>query len=311
MRKTAAICFFLFAPALFGSDAAELLTEGREHLERKEYAAAVQLFHKAVPDAEKLDPEERKNALAALHFYTAQAFSGLDNDAHTRLELQAFFDLKPAARSVDPGKFDDAFVRRFKEARATFDARGISNFDSFYPGYDKIESPSEVSLAAFADGPEMTLLASPDERQDWTMTSDEASRRRFMDTFWAKRGTGFRREFQRRVSFADAAFSSDGVRGSLTDRGRVFIVLGPPRSIRQSHLTREDAGRGLGKLGIGSPIVRGEVEQWYYGRDQFPKTIAEQQLVFKFVSEAEYGDGILQREPILMRALYEAGHTVR
>jgi GWxTD domain-containing protein len=311
MRMVAAVCVVFAVSSAVAADPGAMLARGREHIQRQQYAAAVRVLHEALAEAEKLEAAaQRSQALAALHFYTAVAFSGMNNDAHTRQELQEFFSLNPEMRSIDAAKFDPAFVRRFREARKTFDAAATSNFSLFYPGFAKTEVPVEPSIAGWNDGPEITLLASAQERQEWKTTSDEESRRRFIEAFWQRRGEAFRREFLRRVAFADDKFASAGVRGSLTDRGRVFMVLGPPRSIRQSHLTSLDAGRGLGKLAIGTPIVRGEVEQWFYGKDQFPKSIPDEQLVFKFVTEAEYGDGVLQRDPLLIRALHEAGHTV-
>jgi GWxTD domain-containing protein len=55
----------------------------------------------------------------------------------------------------------------------------------------------------------------------------------FVEAFWRARAGNdhFRAIFERRVAFADADLGQEGKsgdRGSMTDRGMVFILLGPP-----------------------------------------------------------------------------------
>jgi GWxTD domain-containing protein len=93
----------------------------------------------------------------------------------------------------------------------------------------------------------------------WLMTSDEAKAfraaktdeeaQRLIDLFWARRdptpGTPrneFREEFESRVAIADHDFKFRNKRGSLTDHGRVFIVLGPPKGFSQLAGKLQDTG---------------------------------------------------------------------
>jgi GWxTD domain-containing protein len=85
-------------------------------------------------------------------------------------------------------------------------------------------------------GPEKFLMTDEEEKA-WKKLSSDAEATAFIDLFWARRdptpGTKrneFREEFANRVRYADAAFEEKRNRGALTDRGQVYIVLGPPES---------------------------------------------------------------------------------
>ena len=57
-------------------------------------------------------------------------------------------------------------------------------------------------------------------------TSD--AKRKFLADFWQRRPLGFKEEYLKRVAYANSKFGIMGRRGFLTDRGRVYIVYGPP-----------------------------------------------------------------------------------
>jgi len=93
------------------------------------------------------------------------------------------------------------------------------------------------------------------EKREWAGLTDPNIRVAFVERFWAERaalpGAGsrsYRQEFERRVAFADAYLAHDGAeRGSLTDRGMVFILLGPPRTAsRKSLRSGEDPSEPSG-----------------------------------------------------------------
>jgi GWxTD domain-containing protein len=78
--------------------------------------------------------------------------------------------------------------------------------------------------------------------------SDPNARVGFVESFWDSRATlpgsdgrSFREEFERRVAFADVYLAHDPeTRGSLTDRGMVFVLLGPPTNARRRALRSAD-----------------------------------------------------------------------
>lgn len=99
----------------------------------------------------------------------------------------------------------------------------------------------------FADGPAKWLMTSQ-EQKAWknVKTDDEAID--FIDLFWARRDptpetprNENRLEFESRVAYADANFKEGNTRGALTERGRVLIVLGFPKSLGSegSHSTQQ------------------------------------------------------------------------
>lgn len=92
-------------------------------------------------------------------------------------------------------------------------------------------------------GPEKFIMSDEEERAWKALPSDEAAAA-FIDLFWARRdpseGTTrneFREEFLTRVQYAEGAFTEKRTRGSLTERGQVYILLGPPESGTREAMT--------------------------------------------------------------------------
>ena len=93
----------------------------------------------------------------------------------------------------------------------------------------------------WANGP-VKWIMTPEEAANWKRVRSDADAKAFMDLFWARRdpspGTPtneFQADFDARVDYADKQFAQARKRGSLTDRGRVFIVLGPPYSVARTN----------------------------------------------------------------------------
>lgn len=92
-------------------------------------------------------------------------------------------------------------------------------------------------------GPDKFLMSDEDEKAWKAVTTDDAAAA-FIDLFWARRdptlGTPrneFREEFLTRVRYADAAFAEKRRRGALSDRGQVYILLGPPEAGTRQNMT--------------------------------------------------------------------------
>lgn len=97
-------------------------------------------------------------------------------------------------------------------------------------------------------------LMTRDEQRAWRDVKTDEQARAFIDLFWARRdptpGTSineFRNEFEARVRYADEAFASKRKKGSLTDRGRVFVLLGSPKNALDQ--TKDITGGGATGLG--------------------------------------------------------------
>ena len=100
-------------------------------------------------------------------------------------------------------------------------------------------------------------LITPAERRIF-LNLPESERPAFIDEFWAKRDPNpeteeneFKVQYFERIDEANHLFTDGGEPGWLQDRGRIYILLGPPSE-------RETYPRGMSFYGI-------PVEIWYYG----------------------------------------------
>ncbi|HVS33253.1 MAG TPA: GWxTD domain-containing protein [Thermoanaerobaculia bacterium] len=96
----------------------------------------------------------------------------------------------------------------------------------------------------FGKGP-MQWLMTREEQRAWGKVRTAGEAREFVDLFWARRdptpGTPsneLRTEIDSRVAYADARFKEGDLRGALTERGRVLIVLGFPKHLSMQAQTR-------------------------------------------------------------------------
>ena len=95
------------------------------------------------------------------------------------------------------------------------------------------------SLKGWRDGPVRGLLTQDQFREFGELRTDSA-RTAFIDRFWREledRSSGpngnYRETFENRCEAANARFATGGQEGWQTDRGRVFLALGEPSSVRR------------------------------------------------------------------------------
>lgn len=69
------------------------------------------------------------------------------------------------------------------------------------------------------------------EKQQFKALTGADAKRKFLAEFWQRRPLGFKQEYLKRVGIANSTFSILGREGYWTDRGRVYIVYGPPDNI--------------------------------------------------------------------------------
>ncbi len=79
------------------------------------------------------------------------------------------------------------------------------------------------------------LLLTPAEALEYDHLTDNVQRRRFIDRFWARVGANctteknpYRDALFQRSQEAMKQFADEGVPGWITDRGRFYVLLGPP-----------------------------------------------------------------------------------
>ncbi len=144
------------------------------------------------------------------------------------------------------------------------------------------QSTGRTSTAAgLADGPTRWLMLPDELRQVQRMrTNREAVD--WLESFWRRRdpdpdqpGNETAKAFYQRVEAADRLYSDGGMRGSLTDRGRALILLGPPPILRYSQKSGPawEPGRPGGRVAIQTRDV--VIESWVYALEDLPPELRE------------------------------------
>lgn len=110
------------------------------------------------------------------------------------------------------------------------------------------------------------LIMTKHEKAIFRHLPDKESREEFIEDFWAKRDPDphtdeniFKDEFFRRIEYANKRFK-EGLPGWKTDRGRIYIYLGPPDKFDEFFIHNE--------LDFKGERIRGSLLIWYYYRYQ-------------------------------------------
>src|SRR5262249_35730543 len=219
------------------------------YLASHQFAAAVNDLEPALRVAPSIeDKKMREQALSALHFYAAVGYSGMNQDKEARAHLREFFVLSPNASHVDAQKYDRHFVSLFNSMIPSRQDNG-DTFAMYYPGFraSAVASHDRTPPGTWGDIPVLEILASPTEKKEWNSLRSIDDHARFIADFWKRRDptpetpeNEFRDIFEQRVAFADGTFAAAELRGSVTDRGKVFILLGEPAFVRRRPIKRED-----------------------------------------------------------------------
>jgi GWxTD domain-containing protein len=84
------------------------------------------------------------------------------------------------------------------------------------------------------------FLMTKEEAASWKTLKSDADAKAFVDLFWARRdptpGTPaneYRSQIEERIQAADKTFAEGKMKGSMTDRGKILLVYGPPQRIVQ------------------------------------------------------------------------------
>jgi GWxTD domain-containing protein len=129
------------------------------------------------------------------------------------------------------------------------------------------------------------LIMTDAEQDIFNHLPDAESRREFITDFWARRNPDptsevneFQQEFDRRVEYADKHFN-EGRKGIDTDRGRIYIYLGPPDRVENFPFNQE------GSIRATAETIRGPMLWWVYYRYELGIAFADRRNngVFKMV----------------------------
>ena len=312
--KTLAAAVLALLPSLVLADPGAAVTRARQLIASSNYQEALETLRDAAPEAAAFAGiKDRSAALSAIHFYSSLALSGMNNEDEAAAELRAFFRYQPNS-SLEAGQYPARFAALFKKIKSDV-AHGTENYKSFddaYPGsgYQYSRRPTRISI--WGSSSEFILLATDEEKSNWGRLQVERDQLEFVADFWGARDpdpstpeNALRDQILSRIAFADLAFgdTADG-RGSLSDRGRVFVLLGKPAKLTIRPLNQREA--------LFAPRRRmsatGAVEEWTYFREQIPGKLPAHEVTFRFVNDAGHGQRVLQQEfmPTKARAAAKA-----
>jgi GWxTD domain-containing protein len=123
----------------------------------------------------------------------------------------------------------------------------------------------------------------------------EVERGKFIANFWKRRDpvpetseNEFKTEYYRRIALANKFFGASGIDGWRTDRGKIYILLGPPNEIQ----------RDMNPSRSSFSAFHGPKETWNYWGLSNPKL--PYNLEFSFVDKFGTGNYVLERSLNLM-----------
>ena len=349
-RSAAVVASLLFTATVLASSLPELLQKAKDQFRLAAYSDALATLDQLEAASQKEGLEKDRAALApVLSFYRGACLASLDRPAEAQGQFEAFLAFQPNA-ALDPAVYSNKIITALENARRRLAAKKElpAQTGSLATAYRAFPSPrrdEQVSLGEdWADGP-VRFLMTPEERRAFTRLADTVSRSEYVTTFWKRRDpkpetqeNEFRDEYEKRVAFADSRFTQGETAGSLTDRGMVFILLGPPTYVGQKPLTTgedandkaglstyraadvriasmpggttTDTARKVDKVtGPGTKMneaARNWREVWHYRRELLPKGIPYHQVDFEFVTKEGYGTNVLQRETQVLDTLEKA-----
>jgi hypothetical protein len=96
----------------------------------------------------------------------------------------------------------------------------------------------------------------PEERTQWASIRDDAEAEKFVNDFLAKRGPQFADEVTKAATAADKYLTVGKTQGSLSERGKLIVLLGPPGSLS---FAKHEVHVGDRRSNSSSPMASGAV----------------------------------------------------
>ena len=334
-RMGVAVAAFLVAGVLAAQTPTELFQKAKAQVRGGAWQDALKTI--GALDAEAAKPANaqlQQQLQGPLAFLRGVCEANLDQPDKARADFAMFLAMQPGA-SIDPGLYSKKAVAAFESARkaAAPPGAGAVGAPTMFSAFQEFKPPPNISEQAnenWADGPVQWIMTS-DEMTTWSELSSGGERAEFVEKFWQVRNpkpgsddNPFRTTFERRVAFADTYFAQDEKkRGSLTDRGMVFVLLGPPNFGGHRPLDR-DRTESNGTMVYGT-VVSGNGNKWFYSpstsapdsesnfqeiwhyrRELLPRGVSYLQVDVTFLTKKGYGVNVLQRDSQTLTTLEAA-----
>ena len=310
----------------------ELFQKMKGEVNARSWADALRTLATLQNEAGKPGNEEQRDKLEApIAFYRGVCEASLGQSEDAVEDFATFLAMQPDS-TIDSAVYSGSVVAAFDQARKVVVGRAPSLAEAyrlFRPPRGAGRDPADKF---WAEGPARWILTD-EEKKDWSSLTDPNAQETFVETFWTAReslpgagGRTFREEFERRVAFADEFLSQDAERrGSLTDRGMVFVLLGPPKyagrtalrsgdelsNAGMSRIESQEVSLGMkGKSSAAASALKWDwlhrpehratptddefLETWHYGIDQLPAGIPYVQVDVHYVTKRGAGRHVLQ-----------------
>ena len=359
-RLKFALILLLVSASLRAESLGDLFQKTKAQVKAGHWAEALKTLDALDAEAAKPGNESYRRQLEGpTAFYRGVCEANLDRADEARASFQAFLAAMPSA-SIDPAMYSKKAVAAFETAAhqgpggaaaAPEVVRGTASLFQSYQEFKPPPNAADLPDARWADGPVQFIMTSH-EKRTWAALTNDGDRAEFVEKFWEARNPNpgkpddntYRTGFERRTAFADAHFNQDErKRGSMTDRGMVFVLLGPPtwggrRPIRNGEDTAEASGMSTvtsadialaragaqlnspsGRITSGQSAAIGDrmsgpgtqaaesdnnyQEVWHYRKELLPKQVGYLQVDVVFVTKHGYGTNVLQRETATLATL--------
>ena len=356
-RPGATFAVLLFSATITAQSLPELFHKAKAEVKGESWRSALTTLDRLDVESAKPGNEAARRQLEApMTFYRGVCEANLDMAEKAQADFELFLTQQPRA-SMDPSMYSKKAIAAFRAAQKSApppdSADGDDKRPAMFVAFQEFKMPRNAGEPVgemWADGP-IQWIMTEEEKRTWQSLAFADERLEFADRFWEARNpkpgnpdNSYRNTFDRRVAFADANFVQvEGTRGSMTDRGMVFVLLGPPTFVgRKPIRTGEDvdvsagtslAGSGatayaqrtmaaVGESSGGSGSAATEAlwgpsvtaadsdsswrEIWHYRRELLPRSIRYQQVDIEFVTRKSYGVCVLQRDPAAVATLEAA-----
>ena len=327
---------------------AELFQKGKTECKLGSYQSSLATFEKLDEMSRQPGNEASRVKLEPLiAFYRGANHAALGQKETARAEFQAYLASFPAAH-LDPAAFPKSVIELFNAVKQqvrpedSADSRRASEAGAIATDYSKFRTDPDAPLPVdgkWAEGALRFLMTSR-ERAEWDAMTDPQQRAEFITALWRHRDPDpvtpeneFRTEIERRIRYADARFAADEKSGSATDRGLVFVLMGPPsyigekpfrsdddpvqsaRSAPVRELTQNADGtvttRFTPRTALTAQTIQGTREIWYYRRDRLPKVVKFTEVNFEFITRKGFGTGVLQRDHEILVTLDKVARSTQ
>jgi len=256
-----ALVLLVLASASAAQSIPELFGQAKAQIKAESWKDALATLDILDAESQKSGNEGvRKQLEGPLAFYRGVCDANLGRSAEAVERFGAFLAVQPNA-SIDPKVYSKKAVAAFEKAQKA----AAEHAPSLGEAYKTFQPPApnadrDPGDRFWGDGAVHWIMTS-EEAAAWPALPDGNARADFIEKFWAARqavpgadGRTYRQEFERRVAFADAYLAEDEEQpGSLTDRGMVFVLLGPPTYAgRRPMGTGDDKSDDAGLSTVGS-----------------------------------------------------------